>query len=111
MSRTFEEKVRYNEKKSKEGRNMGERAFPSGYDFGVTLYKSYIKAPKEAREQIKSIFDNARKNLSISRASLKKADNDMSKYNAKYCVDYNNGILCGMRDAANERKKRQAPPS
>ena len=90
---------------------MGERAFPFGYDLAVTLYKAYIKAPKEAREQINSIFDNARKNLTASREALKRAESDMAKYAAKYAVDYNNGILCGMRDAANERKKRQNPLS
>ena len=103
MARTFKEKVEYNEKRSK----VSE--FSSGYDLAVVLYKSYIKAPEKTRKQINSIFDNARKNLKASRASLKTAVNDMAKANAQKAVDYNNGIMCGLRDAANERKSRKIP--
>lgn len=105
MARTFKEKVDYNKGRTK----VSE--FASGYDLAVYLYQSYIKAPEQARKQINVIFDNARKNLTTSRIALKRAENDMAKANAKRAVDYNNGILCGMRDAANDRKKRQNPPS
>lgn len=105
MARTFKEKVDYNKGRTK----VSE--FASGYDFAVYLYQSYIKASEQARKQINVIFDNARKNLTTSRAALKAAKSDMSKVLAQKAVDYNNGILCGMRDAANDRKKRQAPPS
>ena len=105
MARTFKEKVEYNEKRSK----VSE--FSSGYDLAVVLYKSYIKAPAQARKEINSIFDNARKNLKTSRASLKTAKSDIAKAIAKNAVDYNNGILCGLRDAANDRKKRHPTSS
>lgn len=105
MARTFKEKVEYNHGRVK----VSE--FSAGYDLSVYLYQSYIKAPEQARQQINVIFDNARKNLATSRVALKNAKNDIAKASAQRAVDYNNGILCGMRDAANERKKRQPPLS
>lgn len=100
MKRTFEEKIAYNRK------NSSKSEFSSGYDLAVILYQSYTKLPKESREKINLLFDDARKNLAISREALKTAENDMAKVNAQHAVDYNNGLLCGLRDAANERKSK-----
>ena len=109
--RTFEEKVKYNEANSKKS------IFSSGYSTAVVLYESYIKAPKESRKLIQKEFDSARQQLKLGQEKLKRCEADfakhkskelyaLQKYNAQQLIDHSKGMLSGMRDAANERKKR-----
>ena len=102
MKRTFEEKVNYNEANSKKS------DFSAGYSLAVTLYNSYVKLPNEGKQTVQRLFDNARIGLRAGQEKLKTANSDMARYNAKQSIDYNKGMLCGMRDAANERKKRNS---
>ena len=96
--RTFEEKVKYN------AENTSRSDFSAGYYWAVTLYKRYSKGNASEKRLINDIFTDARQHYYKASEELKKADSDMAMYNAKQKVDYNKGMLCGMRDAAQARK-------
>lgn len=80
MKRTVDEKLRYNNERG--GR------FATGYGLGVMLYRDYLKQDNDGKAIIKGIIDTNK--------SLAKEGNEMGK-----------GFMCGIRDAANERKARQ----
>lgn len=109
MARTFKEKVDYNSKKAHDKKTISW--FASGYDYAVFLYQSYIKGPESLKKLAVKTFDDARVELKKGKEELKSASDDMAKYNAQSKIDYSKGILSGLRDAANDRKKRQNPPS
>lgn len=77
--RTLKEKYSYN--KSKRGE------FSAGYCLGVDIYNDYPKGNDSLKSTYKSLITNAKK-LAL------KGDS------------YGKGIMCGVRDAASERKAR-----
>ena len=84
MARTVDEKLEYcREKKT---------PFSYGYNHGVKLYRSYPNASKAERKRILSEIDGEKQNA----RNAKTASREFSK-----------GFMCGVRDAANERKAKQ----
>lgn len=96
--RTFEEKVKYN------AENVSRSEFSAGYSWAVTLYRRYSKGSASEKRLINDIFNDAHTHYYKASEELKRADSDIAIYNAKQKVDYNKGMLCGMRDAAQARK-------
>lgn len=80
MSYSFAEKLQYNQAREKESR------FAAGYVLGVNLYHAYTPALKN---DIRGIID-------AFKATVKATPCD---------CEHEKGILCGYRDAANERKR------
>ncbi len=83
MKRTVEEKRKYHAHGFPKGR------FSQGYIIGVTLYRNYGKggAPVQKHKRAKYI--------------------DEVKTQARAGDLYSKGVMCGIRDSANERKERQ----
>lgn len=80
MKRTLKEKFEYN--------NARNTPFSTGYSLGVNIYNDYRKFDDEGKKIVRELIDT---NKSLAR------DGDvMSK-----------GFMCGVRDAANERKSKQ----
>lgn len=79
--RTLEEKVDYNSKR--------DNWFARGYVRGVRDYLGYGKLTSEGKEQFKKVLD-------------------VTKRNAQLGDDYSKGIMCGVRDAARERKAKNS---
>lgn len=88
MKRTVDEKLAYNEKR--------ETMFAFGYTVGVKNYRRYVKLDAAGRRDV----DNT---VRMAKEGLKKPGQ------AKDNIDMYKGILCGYRDAANERKERNKP--
>ena len=85
MKRTIDEKLKY---------NSGQRtAFAYGYRFGVQAYRRYPKAEKQKRD-ISGDIDYNRRLVQTGDKS-------------RESVQYAKGFMCGVRDAANERKSKQ----
>ena len=80
MKRTVDEKYKYNQAR--------EGMFSTGYCTGVTLYRSYIKSDGETKALIKNIISN-------------------SKELAQKGEDLGKGLMCAVRDCAEERKAKQ----
>lgn len=80
MSYTVDEKMAYNRQRNTE--------FGTGYVFGVNIYRNYVKADSKYKAAIKEVIDSASKN-------------------ARKGYKMDKGIMCGVRDAANERKARK----
>lgn len=80
MSYTVDEKMAYNRKKN--------TMFSSGYILGVNIYREYPTASGKEKAVIKDIISSA-------------------KSNARSGEEWDKGIMCGVRDAANERKARK----
>lgn len=83
MSRTVDEKVKYNEQR--------KTPFSWGYRWGVQAYRRSA-AIKAEREQISAEIDSYR------------AEAAHGKGKSRECAT---GFMCGVRDAANERKSRR----
>ena len=81
MKRTLNEKYDYNKKRGGD--------FGNGYCFAVTLYREYPKMDKQSKTAVKRLI-NSEKDLALY------PDMQRSK-----------GFMCGIRDAANERKARK----
>lgn len=75
---TLKEKVEYNRKRGD--------AFGTAYVNGVTLYTEYPKCDRQMQRDIKKLI--------ASSVPLARDGHEISK-----------GFLCGVRDAANERRK------
>ena len=86
MGYSFEEKIRYNKERAKSG-----DLFSKGYIKGVSCYQSYAKEDERGKKAVKNEI------------ALHKR---LSKYR-DMCTEDVKGFLCGVRDAANERKARQ----
>lgn len=80
MSRTVDEKLQYNRQR--------KTSFSVAYCFGVSLYRDYPQADAESKALIRQIIDN-------------------NKQFARDGDQYAKGFMCGVRDAANERKARK----
>ena len=85
MRYSVDEKLAYNRKRK--GR------FSTGYLLGVAIYRDYPKGDSVTKRNTKEI-------ISDSNALARIGD------------DYGKGVMCGVRDAANERKarKKDRPP-
>ena len=83
MSRTVDEKLRYNEQQN--------TRFSTGYTIGIKNYRNYPKSSDETKRNIDAI-------IRAARAGTKDPEID------KEMKQLYKGILCGCRDAANERK-------
>ena len=79
--RTLKEKYEYNDKRKKSS------DFSRGYCFGVTAYREYARSDAETRSVIRDVF---------SRENGFARDGDR----------FSKGVMCGVRDAANERKSK-----
>lgn len=85
--RTLKEKLEYNRKRK------NKSSFATGYAMGVTLYENYPKMSTEEKVAAQSIMRDWRE---IAR---RKDRNDPE-------VQLSKGLMCGLRDSANERKKK-----
>ena len=80
MKRTLKEKLAFNKSR--------KTPFATGYSLGATLYDDYRKSDSAGKKMINEII---RTNKELARSG-----DEMGK-----------GFMCGVRDAANERKTRQ----
>ncbi len=80
MKRTVDEKYKYNQER--------EGSFSTGYCLGVSLYRDYMKSDKETKAMIKEIISNSKE--------LARKGDDLGK-----------GLMCAVRDCAEERKAKQ----
>ena len=80
MKRSVDEKVSYNKA------HGGD--FGWGYVFGVTLYRKYGKDTRAAQETTRLTIDGMKQKAREGSESAK-------------------GFMCGVRDAANERKAKK----
>ena len=80
MARTVDEKLKYNDNR--------KTPFSVSYVIGVRIYRNYPKVNAEGKKTIDEIIQSAKE--------LARKGDDTGK-----------GILCGMRDAAKERKERK----
>ena len=86
MKRTVDEKLQY---------NSGQRtAFAYGYRFGVQAYRRYPNADEKQKRDISGDIDYNRRLVQTGDKS-------------RESVQYAKGFMCGVRDAANERKSKQ----
>ena len=81
--RTVDEKVKFNQEQ--------KTPFSWGYLWGVKSYRKYPKADKAERKRILAQIDDYSK------------DAKNGKGRSRECAK---GFMCGVRDAANERKTR-----
>ena len=79
--RSVDEKYKYNEKRG--------GAFGNGYCFAVRWYRDYPKMDNETKKVFKEYIDGQR---------------ELAKYSDMQDAK---GFMCGIRDAANERKSRK----
>ena len=86
MKRTVDEKLKYN--------SAQRTAFAYGYRFGVQAYRRYPKADERHKRDISSDIDY---NKRLAQTGDKSRES----------VQYAKGFMCGVRDAANERKIKQ----
>ena len=86
MKRTIDEKLKYN--------SAQKTAFAYGYRFGVQAYRRYPKADERHKRDISSDIDYNRRLVQTGDKS-------------RESVQYAKGFMCGVRDAANERKSKQ----
>ena len=80
MSYSVDEKLAHNRKQ--------KTMFSSGYIMGVNIYRAYPKANVKDKATIKEIISSASEN-------------------ARRGEQWDKGLMCGVRDAANERKARK----
>ena len=80
MKRTIDEKLKYNREQ--------KTPFASGYCVGAILYNDYRKTDDEGKTITRKLIDTSK--------SIALSDDDFGK-----------GFMCGVRDAANERKARK----
>ncbi len=85
MKHSVDEKLVYNKKR--------KGLFSTGYVLGVEIYRGYSKGNKESKALTRGIISDS---------------NDL----ARMGDEYGKGVMCGVRDAANERKarKKDRPP-
>ena len=83
MSRTVDEKLRYNEQRN--------TIFSTGYVIGIKNYRNYPRSSDESKRNIDAIIRTAKAGVKDPAT-----DKDMRQLYK--------GMLCGFRDAANERK-------
>lgn len=81
MKRTLEEKYKYNKARTDDN-------FSFGYCYGADIYKDYAKADSKYRKTIRDLIDTA-------------------KISARGGDSLCKGIMCGYKDAADERKAKQ----
>ena len=86
MKRTVDEKLKYN--------SAQKTSFAYGYRFGVQAYRRYPKADERHKRDISSDIDYNRR---LAQTGDKSRES----------VQYAKGFMCGVRDAANERKIKQ----
>lgn len=79
MRRTLKEKYDYNKSKNDK--------FSCGYCFGVDLYRDYSRQNAQGKAIYKELINNASQSAKSGSITEK-------------------GIMCGIRDAANERKNK-----
>ena len=80
MKRTVQEKYDYNDKL--------DTPFSTGYTLGVILYRDYTRMDKEGKKLIRKIFDDNHE--------LARSGDEIGK-----------GVMCAVRDCAEERKAKQ----
>lgn len=91
--RTLTEKYNYN----KSRRDFDP--FSLGYCFGVDLYRDYARTSAIGKKTIIELIDLAKKSCLLTREDFKRG-HPLDEQGIR-----DNGILCGYRDAANERKR------
>ena len=80
MKRTLKEKYEFNHARNK--------LFSMGYSFGVNVYNDYRRFDDKGKKIVRELIDTNK--------SLARDGDELSK-----------GFMCGVRDAANERKSKQ----
>lgn len=83
---SFEEKYQFNKTRAK-GCN-----FSAGYCLGADLYEMFPRQNAEFQSTVSEFISTAKENATA------KIDTDLDAWNK--------GVMCGYRDAANERKAR-----
>ena len=86
--RTFEEKVNYNKKRYKTDN------FSAGYVIGVQMYHDYPKYDEKGKAE-------ARKTIGDFNDLAKGKDRNRKE------TRLSKGVMCGIRDSANERKRKK----
>lgn len=85
--RTFKEKFDYNKKRYDS--NIHDE-FSSGYVFGVSIYQDYPKYDEKGKAEARKLIGD------FNELAKGKNGDKMAK-----------GIMCGIRDCANERKRKK----
>ena len=83
--KTLKEKVDYSRKRSSSDQ------FAAGYIIGVTMYKDYPKLDDKGKAETRKMISDYNKIAS-------------GKDRNSTAVKLSKGIMCGIRDSANERK-------
>ena len=86
--RTFEEKVNYNKK------HYSTDDFSAGYIIGVGIYRDYPKSDEKGKAE-------TRKMISYFNKIAKGKDRNRKE------TRLSKGVMCGIRDSANERKRKK----
>lgn len=86
--RTFEEKVNYNKKRYKTDN------FSAGYVIGVQMYHDYPKYDEKGKAETRKMISDYNKIAS-------------GKDRNSIATKLSKGIMCGIRDSANERKRKK----
>lgn len=79
MKHSIDEKLRYNRQR--------KTPFSSAYCLGVTVYRDYAQADKQTKAVTRDMIDR-------------------NKQAARNGDPFAKGFMCGIRDAANERKQK-----
>lgn len=80
MKRTLKEKYDYNKYK--------DDKFSRGYCFGVDLYQDYPRQTPQGKATYKELINNINQSAKLGNSTEK-------------------GVMCGIRDAANDRKNKK----
>lgn len=81
IMRTVDEKFKYNEQRGGD--------FGNGYCFAVTLYREYSNLDRKGKAIVKRLIGQ---------------EKELARYSD---MQRSKGFMCGIRDAANERKARK----
>lgn len=86
--RTLQEKIDYNRKCSTSDQ------FSAGYIIGITMYKDYPKLDDKGKAEMRKMISDYNKIAS-------------GKDRNSIATKLSKGIMCGIRDSANERKRKK----
>lgn len=86
--KTLKEKVDYNRKRSSSDQ------FAAGYIIGVTMYNDYPKLDDKGKAETRNMIGDYNKIAN-------------GKDRNSTAIKLSKGIMCGIRDSANERKRRK----
>ena len=86
--KTLQEKINFNK-----SRSVSDQ-FAAGYIIGVTMYKDYPKLDEKGKAETRKMIGNFNKTAN-------------GKDRNSTAIKLSKGIMCGIRDSANERKHKK----